>query len=72
MYACVLSRAVARAYVGSRALDYVLAHWPHVIPDQIALTGHSRNGKQSLVLAATDERVTATVGSSPGVPIASP
>lgn len=29
-------------------------------------------GKQSLTFAALDERVTATVGSSPGVPIASP
>ena len=63
---------LARAYVGSRTLDFVLAHWPHVIAEQVALTGHSRNGKQSLVFAAVDERVTATVGSSPGVPIASP
>ena len=109
----------ARAFVGSRCLDFVLAHWPNVNPDQVALTGHSRNvkptavllpsssrhaclqpaaslptcerigvrsrgnsawafgvtgaqGKQSLVFAALDERVTATVGSSPGVPIASP
>ena len=46
--------------------------WPHVNPEQVALTGHSRNGKQSLTFAAIDERVTATVGSSPGVPIASP
>jgi hypothetical protein len=55
---------LARAYVGSRTLDFVLAHWPHVIKEQVALTGHSRNGKQSLVFAAVDERVTATVGSS--------
>ena len=62
----------ARAFVGSRSLDYILAEWPHVNKEQIALTGHSRNGKQSLIFAAFDERVTATVGSSPGVPIASP
>ena len=103
----------ARAFVGSRCLDFILAHWPNVNPQQVALTGHSRNvncklssrglhairarrlpchckargvfvltwlwelvlgtqGKQSLVFAALDERVTATVGSSPGVPIASP
>ena len=34
--------------------------------------GHSRNGKQSLVAAALDERITAVVGSSPGSPVASP
>lgn len=33
----------ARAFVGSRCLDYILSHWPHVNPKQIALTGHSRN-----------------------------
>lgn len=67
----------ARAFVGSRSLDYVLS--PHfsssvvrINSQQVALTGHSRNGKQSLTFAAMDERVTATVGSSPGVPIASP
>lgn len=67
----------ARAFVGSRSLDYLLS--PHFSSSvvkvntlQVALTGHSRNGKQSLTFAALDERVTATVGSSPGVPIASP
>ena len=67
----------ARAFVGSRSLDYLLS--PHfsssvvrVNTKQVALTGHSRNGKQSLIFAAMDVRVTATVGSSPGVPIASP
>lgn len=32
----------------------------------------SRNGKQSLIFAAFDERVAAVVGSSPGAPISSP
>ena len=45
---------------------------PNVIADQIAVSGHSRNGKQSLIFAAMDERVTAVVGSSPGAPIAAP
>jgi len=62
----------ARAYVASRCLDFILAHWTNVIADQIAVSGHSRNGKQSLVFAAMDERVTAVVGSSPGAPIAAP
>ena len=62
----------ARAYVASRALDFVLKHVPNVIASQIAVSGHSRNGKQSLIFAAIDERVTAVVGSSPGAPIAAP
>eukprot|EP00040_Diaphanoeca_grandis_P027832 m.159300 g.159300 ORF g.159300 m.159300 type:complete len:763 (+) comp31130_c0_seq2:1-2289(+) len=62
----------ARAWVGARCLDFVLAHWKGVIPSQIALSGHSRNGKQSLVFAAIDERIGAVVGSSPGAPIAAP
>ena len=47
-------------------------HLPSLRADQVAVTGHSRNGKQSLVFAAFDDRVTAVVGSSPGAPIASP
>lgn len=43
-----------------------------VRPDQIAITGHSRNGKQSLLAAAFDTRFAAVVGSGPGAPIASP
>ena len=39
---------------------------------QVCVTGHSRNGKQSLIFAAHDERVAAVVGSSPGAPISSP
>ena len=63
---------MARAFVGSRTLDYMIAHWPNVLPSQVAVTGHSRNGKQSLVFAAFDARVAAVVGSSPGAPIAAP
>ena len=39
---------------------------------EIFITGHSRNGKQSVLAAAFDERISAVVGSSPGAPIASP
>ena len=38
----------------------------------MCIAGHSRNGKQSLVAAAFDDRIAAVVGSSPGSPIASP
>ena len=54
-----------RAWAGSRAIDY-LATRPDLDSARIALGGHSRNGQQSLLLAATDERVGATVLSSGG------
>ena len=38
----------------------------------MAIAGHSRNGKQSLIAAAFDDRITAVVGSSPGAPISAP
>eukprot|EP00947_MAST-08B_sp_MAST-8B-sp1_P005841 g5841.t1 len=66
---------MARAHVASRALDFLLsgdALLPPIDADKVTVSGHSRNGKQSLVFAAFDERVAAAVGSSPGAPIASP
>ena len=62
----------ARAWVASRTLDYVLAQVPEGDASQVCISGHSRNGKQSLVAAALDSRIAAVVGSSPGSPIASP
>eukprot|EP01060_Flectonema_neradi_P026670 TRINITY_DN3587_c0_g1_i1.p1 TRINITY_DN3587_c0_g1~~TRINITY_DN3587_c0_g1_i1.p1 ORF type:complete len:744 (+),score=98.51 TRINITY_DN3587_c0_g1_i1:34-2232(+) len=62
---------MARAFVLSRVLDYVVG-LPYVNKSQISVSGHSRNGKQSLIAAAFDERITSVVGSSPGAPIASP
>ena len=61
----------ARAFVASLVLDYVLA-LPSIDTDRVHISGHSRNGKQSLIAAAFDQRFTAVVGSSPGAPIASP
>eukprot|EP00750_Incisomonas_marina_P019905 INCI3649.3.p1 GENE.INCI3649.3~~INCI3649.3.p1 ORF type:complete len:554 (+),score=76.73 INCI3649.3:120-1781(+) len=61
----------ARAYLASQVLDYVLT-LPQVNSSQVAVTGHSRNGKQSLIFAAFDTRIQAVVGSSPGAPIATP
>ena len=69
---------MARAFVVSRVVDFIHEGWdeltnvPSLNTSQICITGHSRNGKQSLIAAAFDERVTAVVGSSPGAPIASP
>ena len=70
---------VARAFVASRALDYALSPRfvtdlvadggaPPLAPGQVAITGHSRNGKQSLLAAAFDERIAAVVGSSRAPP----
>ena len=63
---------LARAWVASRALDYVLQALPQADASRVCISGHSRNGKQSLVAAAFDERIGAVVGSSPGSPVASP
>lgn len=54
-----------RAWGASRVVDYLLTR-PEVNPKQIAITGHSRNGKQSLWAAAFDERITAVISSSCG------
>ena len=55
----------ARAFVAQRVLDFVLAPNSSAalgyVPDPaaVAITGHSRNGKQSLLAAAYDERFSA-------------
>lgn len=54
-----------RAWGASRAIDYLYTR-PEVNKQQIAITGHSRNGKQSLWAAAFDERITAVISSSCG------
>jgi BAAT / Acyl-CoA thioester hydrolase C terminal len=54
-----------RAWGASRVVDYLLTR-KEVNRDQIAITGHSRNGKQSLWAAAFDERISAVVSSSCG------
>ena len=51
------------AWAASRAVDYLQTR-PEVIPDQIGLTGHSRNGKAALTAAAFDDRIGAVVASS--------
>ncbi|OQY95236.1 MAG: hypothetical protein B6D37_06150 [Sphingobacteriales bacterium UTBCD1] len=54
-----------RAWGASRVIDY-LYQLPEVDTARIALTGHSRNGKQSLMAAAFDTRIKAVVSSSGG------
>jgi hypothetical protein len=54
-----------RAWGASRFVDYLITR-EEVNAEQIALTGHSRNGKQSLWAAASDERISAVISSSSG------
>lgn len=59
------SKLARRAWAGSRCVDY-LHTLPEVDRAKIAITGHSRNGKLSLIAAAFDERFTAVISSSSG------
>lgn len=59
------SRLMRRAWAAGRCIDY-LETVPQANPDQIAITGHSRNGKQSLMAAAIDERIDVVISSSSG------
>ena len=54
-----------RAWGAMRCVDYL--HTLSIVDkEKIALTGHSRNGKQSLIAAAFDSRIKAVIPSSPG------
>jgi pimeloyl-ACP methyl ester carboxylesterase len=59
------SRLMRRAWGASRVVDYLYTR-KEVNKDQIALTGHSRNGKQTIWAAAFDERIAAAIPSSCG------
>ena len=51
------------AWAAMRAVDHL---WtlPEIDAKRIAIAGHSRNGKQALLAAAFDERISATIASS--------
>jgi dienelactone hydrolase len=59
------TRLMRRAWGAHRAVDYLYT-LPNVDTGRIALTGHSRNGKQSLMAAAFDERIGAVIACSGG------
>jgi len=59
------TKLTRRAWAASRCIDY-LHTLPVVDKAKIALAGHSRNGKTSLIGAATDQRVNAVISSSSG------
>lgn len=54
-----------RAWGASRVIDYLVTR-KEINPKQIAITGHSRNGKQALWAGAFDDRIAAVVASSCG------
>ena len=59
------SRLMRRAWGASRAIDYLYT-LSYVEKNKIGITGHSRNGKLSLIAAAFDERITACILASGG------
>ncbi|MEO6135505.1 MAG: dienelactone hydrolase family protein [Ginsengibacter sp.] len=59
------STLMKRAWGASRVVDYLYT-LPEVDTARIGITGHSRNGKQSLLAAAFDARIKAVVSSSAG------
>ncbi len=60
------SKLTRRAWAASRCIDY-LETLPQVDTEKIAITGHSRNGKLSLIASAMDTRIDAVISSSSGV-----
>jgi cephalosporin-C deacetylase-like acetyl esterase len=54
-----------RAWLASRALDYVLT-LKQADGSKVGIAGHSRNGKQALIATAFDERFQAVISSSSG------
>lgn len=59
------SRLTRRAWAAGRCIDY-LRTLPVVDIGKVALTGHSRNGKQSLIASAIDDRISLVISSSSG------
>jgi dienelactone hydrolase len=59
------TRLMRRSFAAYRAIDYLYT-LPYIDKDKIGITGHSRNGKLSLMAAAFDERITACIPSSGG------
>ncbi|HOK89807.1 MAG TPA: alpha/beta fold hydrolase [Candidatus Hydrogenedentes bacterium] len=60
------SKLLRRGWAAGRCLDY-LETLSQVDMTKVVLTGHSRNGKASLMGAAVDERISAVISSSSGV-----
>jgi len=65
---------LTKAWLASRTLDYVLdpRYGYPVTNGQVGIIGWSRYGKQSMIAAAFDERITSVVARSPGSPASCP
>jgi dienelactone hydrolase len=63
-----------KGWLAGRALDHILdpAEDYPIASGQVGIIGHSRYGKQSMIAAAFDERITAVVARSPGSPASCP
>lgn len=59
------ARLMQRAWGATAVVTYLYSR-PEVDTDRIAISGHSRNGKQSLYVAAFDDRIDAVIPSSSG------
>ncbi len=59
------TRLMRRSFGAYRAIDYLYT-LPYIDKDKIGITGHSRNGKLSLMAAAFDDRIKACIPSSGG------
>ncbi|MCH2582835.1 MAG: CocE/NonD family hydrolase, partial [Planctomycetes bacterium] len=64
------SEISTKAWLAGRTLDYLLAPASgyRFAPGKVGIIGFSRYGKQSLIAAAFDERITSVVARSPGSP----
>ena len=68
------SSIATKAWPTGRALDYLCnpKYNQRVIVGQVGIIGFSRYGKQPMIVAAIDERITSVVARSPGTPASSP
>ena len=64
----------AKSWLASRCIDYLLSEQSvvRIEPDHIAIIGFSRYGKQAMIAAAFDPRITCVVARSPGSPVSCP
>ena len=64
----------AKGWLASRCIDYLLSDQSvvRIEPGHIAIIGFSRYGKQAMIAAAFDPRITCVVARSPGSPASCP
>jgi dienelactone hydrolase len=63
-----------KGWLASRCIDYLLSEQSvvRIKPDHIAIIGFSRYGKQAMIAAAFDTRISCVVARSPGSPASCP